>query len=410
MSPAPTEAAPIEVAPIEVAPIEVAPIEVAPIEVAPIEVAVVLPPREGFGPGRTGAIGMLARRLVRTPGFQTTIFGGKQDGPVFPEVDFRPVAPTLWRLGNTNIRYATAVAGALRKLNPALIEVHNRPEIALALAAQLPTIPVTVILNNDPQGMREAASPAERGDMLHRLALVLTASEYLRGRVLDGVMAPASDPVVLHNCLDLGELPPPRRRERLILFAGRVVADKAPDAFVSACAAALPHLPGWGAEIIGADRFSFDSPETGFVQMVRAAAEAANVRMLGYRDHPEVLTAMARAAIVVVPSRWPEPFGLVALEAMASGAALICSPRGGLPEVAGDAAMYANPDNPAEIAAAIKTLGGDEGRRAALAEAGRQRARLFDVKPIAARLAALRMDVLGKTRALPWNRKGPTAL
>jgi len=189
-------------------------------------------------------------------------------------------------------------------------------------------------------------------------------------------------------------LPPPRRRERLILFAGRVVADKAPDAFVSACAAALPLLPGWGAEIIGADRFHADSPDTGYVQMIRAAAEAAHVRMLGYRDHPEVLAAMARAAIVVVPSRWPEPFGLVALEALASGATLICAPRGGLPEVAGDAAVYADPDRPGEIAAAIRTLAGDPARRAALAEAGRRRAQLFDVPVIAAQLAALRAEIL----------------
>jgi UDP-glucose:(glucosyl)LPS alpha-1,2-glucosyltransferase len=359
-----------------------------------INVAVVLPPREGFGRGRTGAIGLLARRLVQTPGFQTTIFGGKQDGPVFPDIDFRHVSPALWRLGSTNIRYAAALADALRKLNPGLIEVHNRPEIALALAGRLPEIPVTLILNNDPQGMRDAASPAERHAMLRRLARVITASEYLRQRVLEGVAAPASDPVVLHNCLDLSELPSPRRRERLILFAGRVVADKAPDAFVAACAAALPHLPGWSAEIIGADRFSFDSPDTGFVQTVRVAAKTANVRMLGYRDHPEVLIAMARAAIVVVPSRWPEPFGLVALEALASGAALICSPRGGLPEVAGDAAIYASPDKPAEIADAIRALGSDEGGRAALAAAGRQRARQFDVLAIARRLAALRTAVL----------------
>ena len=127
-------------------------------------------------------------------------------------------------------------------------------------------------------------------------------------------------------------------------------ADKAPDAFVAACAAALAACCRAGrAEIIGADRFSFDSPDTGFVQMVRAAAERAGVRMLGYRDHPDVLAAMSRAAIVVVPSRWPEPFGLVALEAMACGAALICSPRGGLPEVAGDAAVYADPDRPAAM-------------------------------------------------------------
>ncbi len=201
---------------------------------------------------------------------------------------------------------------------------------------------------------------------------------------------------MLPNCLDLSELPPARPREPLILFAGRVVADKGPDAFVSACAAALPHMPGWSAEIIGADRFSLDSPDTGFVQMVRAAAEGANVRMLGYRDHPDVLAAMSRAAIVVVPSRWAEPFGLVALEALASGAALICSPRGGLPEVAGDAAIYANPDDPAEIAAAIRMLGSDGHRRAVLAEAGRQRAQRFDLPVIAVRLAALRHAVLAR--------------
>jgi UDP-glucose:(glucosyl)LPS alpha-1,2-glucosyltransferase len=358
------------------------------------KVAVVLPPREGFGRGRTGAIGLLVRRLAQTPGFQTVVFGGRQDGAVFPGIDFRPVSPTLWRLGNTNVRYAAAVASVLKDLKPALIEVHNRPEIALTLAAALPSIPVTLTLHNDPQGMRDAATPAERTVMLRRLARVITSSNYLRQRLLDGIEPPSRHPVVLPNCLDLAELPPPRKRERLILFAGRVVADKGPDAFVSACAAALPHLPGWGAEIIGADRFSVDSPDTGFVLMIRAAAEGANVRMLGYRDHPEVLAAMARAAIVVVPSRWPEPFGLVALEALASGAALICAPRGGLREVAGDAALYADPDRPGEIATAIRALAGDASRRAALAEAGRQRAQRFDVPVIAARLAALRADIL----------------
>jgi UDP-glucose:(glucosyl)LPS alpha-1,2-glucosyltransferase len=373
-----------------------------PMQPPQIKVAVVLPPREGFGPGRTGAIGLLVRRLAQTPGSRTILFGGKQDGAVFPCIDFRPVLPAFWPLGNTNIRYAAAVAGALKKLDPALVEVHNRPEIALVLAARLPGIPVVLILHNDPQGMRGAASPAERENLLRRLAQVITSSEYLRRRLLDGVTAMARDPVVLPNCLDLNALPPPHHREQLILFAGRVVADKGADSFVAACAEALPHLPGWRAEIIGADRFRVDSPETGFVRTVRAAAEAANVRMLGYRDHPEILTAMARAAIVVVPSRWPEPFGLVALEALASGTPLICSPRGGLPEVAGDAALYVNPDDPAEIAAAIQTLAADANRRAMLSQAGRDRAKAFDVVVIAARMAALRRAILER-----WQSGSP---
>ena len=180
----------------------------------------------------------------------------------------------------------------------------------------------------------------------------------------------------------------------MVLFAGRVVAEKGPDAFVTACAAALPHLPAWRAMVIGADRFRPDSPETAFAMQIRAAAAHARVDIAGYRDHPEVLEAMAKAAIVVVPSRWPEPFGLVAVEAMASGAALICSPRGGLPEVGGDVAVYADPDDPAAIATAIRTLAKDEVRRAELAVAGRERAKLFDLPVVADMLAQHRRRLL----------------
>jgi glycosyltransferase involved in cell wall biosynthesis len=116
--------------------------------------------------------------------------------------------------------------------------------------------------------------------------------------------------------------------------------------------------------------------------------------MTGYVDHPMVLEAMSRAAIVIVPSRWNEPFGLTALEAIACGAPLIVSPRGGLPEVAGDATIYANPDEPGEIAAAILALAADPSRRAALSDAGRERARHFDTAVASGRLALLRQAAL----------------
>ena len=61
------------------------------------------------------------------------------------------------------------------------------------------------------------------------------------------------------------------------------------------------------------------------------------VRFLGHLDRiPELL---ARADIVVVPSIWAEAFGLVTVEAMASGAATIVSDAGVLPEIVGDAGM-----------------------------------------------------------------------
>lgn len=357
-------------------------------------VAVILPPREGFGSGRAGALGLLARRYATAPGFRTLVIGGPQETPTFPGIPFQTIQPANWWPGNVNLRYVAAMLGPLRRAQPALIEVHNRPEIALSLARLFRRTPVGLLLNNDPTDMRAARSPGARTRLLRVLRPVMASSNYLRQRFMDGVDPAAGQAALLHNCIDLDVIPPPLDREKLILFAGRVVPDKAPDSFISACAMALPSLPGWRAEIIGADGMGASSRETDYVRTIRAQAKAAGVEMIGYRDHPMVLEAMSRAAIVIVPSRWNEPFGLTALEAIACGAPLIVSPRGGLPEVAGDAALYADPDDPARIATAILRLASDPEQRAALSDAGRTRARLFDTRIAAEQLAALRHAAL----------------
>jgi len=357
-------------------------------------VATILPPFEGFGPGQAGAVGTMVRLLSGAPGYRPLVIGGPQASVPFADVPFHAVRAARWRPGNVNIRYGAALLQTLWRAGPALIEVHNRPELAIWLARRLPTTPVLLFLHNDPQEMRRAGTSAERARLLSRLARVVVVSEYLQRRLLEGISQPARAPVVLPNAIELSALPPPRAREPLILFAGRVVRDKAPDVFVAACATALPELADWRAELIGADRFHIDSPETAFTNVIRADAERAGVRAVGYRNHASVLDAMARAAMVVVPSRWQEPFGLVALEAMASGAALISSSRGGLREVAGDVALYIDPDDPPAVAAAICSLAADPPRRAAMGQAGRVRAAAFDAPVIAGRLAALRREVL----------------
>ncbi len=355
-------------------------------------VAVVLPPSEAFSPVAAGAIGLLAHRLAVQPSeFHPLVLGPPVAAP-FPDVPFRPACPR-WLLGGSAARYAGGVIRALGNVPPALVEVHNRPAVALALAERL-DVPVLLVLHNDPQGMRGARTPKERRHLLECLAGIATVSDYLRSRLLAGVAAPTRPVAVLPNCIDLSAMPPPAPREPVILFAGRMVADKGADVFVEACARALPTLPGWRAEMIGADRFGAASPETPFLRALRPRAAAAGVALRGWQPMPRVLAALGRAGIAVVPSRWPEPFGLVALEAMACGAPLLCSGRGGLGEVTGDAAERIDPDDPAGLAAAIVALAGDPARRQAMECAGRQRATLFDAPAAMQRLDALRRDLL----------------
>ena len=330
-------------------------------------------------------------------GFRTVVLGGAGPEPPFPDRSFLPVSAWPCPGLGARARYAGAVLRALRRLRPALVEVHNRPSIALCVARRLPQSKVVLVLHNDPQSMRRARSAAERARLLRRLHGVVTVSEWVRARLLDGLAGPVPIPVaVVTNAIDCAALPPAlpaEARERLILFVGRTILEKGADLFIAACATALPALPGWQAVMLGARGHGALHAPVGYAAAGPTPAEAG-VRVAGYTPHPAVLEQLGRAAIVLMPSRWNEPFGLAALEAMAMGAALICSRRGGLPEVAGEAAVYIDPDDPAGIARALCDLARDPDRRAALARAGRARAAQFNLARAGQALEALRRQVL----------------
>jgi len=87
----------------------------------------------------------------------------------------------------------------------------------------------------------------------------------------------------------------------------------------------------------------------------------------GQVDHEVVQAIWRRATVGVVPSLWPEPFGLVAIEAMAAGCPLVASDVGGLSEIlADDRGVLVPPGDAAALADAVARLLGDNERRAEL--------------------------------------------
>jgi glycosyltransferase involved in cell wall biosynthesis len=113
---------------------------------------------------------------------------------------------------------------------------------------------------------------------------------------------------------------------------------------------------------------------------VRARAQALGidgaVAFPGWVDAADLEGLFRTAAAFVLPSR-REGFGLPVLEAMRRGVPVACSSTSAIPEVAGDAAVFFDPESAAEIAAAVTAILRDPGRAAELAERGKKRAALF---------------------------------
>ncbi|HVQ36146.1 MAG TPA: glycosyltransferase family 1 protein [Pyrinomonadaceae bacterium] len=100
------------------------------------------------------------------------------------------------------------------------------------------------------------------------------------------------------------------------------------------------------------------------------------IRELGLLDSEALQSVYWAADALVFPSLW-EGFGWPPLEAMATGTPVVCSDRGSLREVVGDAAVIINPESPESIAEGVASLLQNAERRETLRMKGLERVKLF---------------------------------
>ncbi|HEX2043026.1 MAG TPA: glycosyltransferase family 1 protein [Acidimicrobiales bacterium] len=96
----------------------------------------------------------------------------------------------------------------------------------------------------------------------------------------------------------------------------------------------------------------------------------------GYVDDARVAALVAGARMLVFPSLY-EGFGMPVIEAMDAGLPVVAARAGATPEVAGDAAVLVDPGDPEAFADAMRRVATDDGLRAGLVEAGRERAKQY---------------------------------
>lgn len=160
---------------------------------------------------------------------------------------------------------------------------------------------------------------------------------------------------------------------RLILYVGRFDRRKGIETLVKACAK-LPQP--FQLYLVGGSRN--DGSDAGEQQRIRTMVKELGLEAVttftGAISQAELPTYYAAADVCVVPSYY-EPFGLVAIEAMASGTPVIASDVGGLQHsiVDNETGVLVPPHNEDLLAAAIADVFADPERWRILADAGQQR-------------------------------------
>lgn len=167
-------------------------------------------------------------------------------------------------------------------------------------------------------------------------------------------------------------------RDRDLVFLGRLVSDKGVALLVEALAVLRRDGIAPGLTIIGS------GPEESAIRaLVEARGVNDRVEFVGVKTGPELARLLNRHEVMVVPSLWAEPFGVVALEGIACGCVVVGSENGGLKEAIGPCGLtFPNGDLDGLVDALRRVLGEPE-LRASLRLRQREHLARFKIADVA---------------------------
>jgi alpha-maltose-1-phosphate synthase len=242
---------------------------------------------------------------------------------------------------------------------------------------------------------------------LESAAAVIAVSAGMRDDLLGCYPAVPADRVrVIRNGIDTKEYAPDAGTDvlerygvdparPLVVFVGRVTRQKGLHVLLRAATRLDP-----GIQLMFCagqpDTAELAAEVTWLVQDLRDTRSGV-IWLSGMLARPEVIQLLSHATAFVCPSLY-EPLGIVNLEAMACGTAVVASRVGGIPEVVidGQTGLLVPPGDPAALAESVNTLVRDQALAADMGRRGRERAVAeFDWAGIAAQTAELYQELAG---------------
>lgn len=342
-----------------------------------MHIAMVAPPWFTVPPHGYGGVENVCADLVDglvARGHEVTLIGAGTPGTRAGRYVATYAEPPSARLGEPlpEVLHTASVARILDGLDVDLVHDHTLAGPLLARGRRVPTVVTTHGPVTDEPGEYYRAL----GDTVELVA------------ISDAQRRSASDLPWLgrvHNALDVETFPYRADKEDVLLFLGRLHPDKAVHLAIDAARAA-------GLPIVVAGKCT-EPIERAYYRDEVEPRLGSDVTIFGAADATQKRDLLARAAALVFPIQWDEPFGMVMIEAMACGTPVVALRRGSVPEVVIDGVTGVICDDASELPAAI-----DAARRLSAADCREHVRTRFDVAAMAEGYEALYRRALAAQR------------
>ncbi len=278
--------------------------------------------------------------------------------------------------------YARRAFRASREFD--IVYLHNEPN-ALLLMPKRPGQRIVLHMHNDHLTLRMFRAAYRRA--LAKADLVLFVSDFIRRQagiafpehahrfktVLNATDASLFGSDEVHSAAP--ELAALKTGGPLLLYVGRLARVKGVHVLIEAFARIRARFPQARLVIAGSSFFAGAVRTAYEAELAELAASMGDaVVFTGFLPRAKLKELYRTCDVVAVPSIWPEPFGLVVLEAMASGTCVVASAVGGLPEVIEDrrTGLLVPAADPDALAAAICAVLADPALKSSLERAAAQ--------------------------------------
>ena len=304
-----------------------------------MKINILLPYKEKFSVNKASSVSITVKNNLLHTEFLShiKIYGQNVENPLFKN-NFEGIKYSIFSLKSRNLFLAHKMLKMISKESSEkqLIEIHNRPYLIEQIAKNS-NFPITLFLHNDPQTMKGSKSVKDRQNILEKCEAVFCVSEFIKNKFLEGISIKTEKVHVLYNGVDRKIKKFPKKKKE-ILFVGRLVSEKGADLYVQTLRSIASTFPDWKFGLIGSFRLGEDKNTNFYADTVIKNFKeiGSQAKFYGFKNQEFVEEKMKTSSIIVIPSIWEEPFGLVAAEAMSNGISIIASKVGGMPEIIGD--------------------------------------------------------------------------